>query len=130
MKQQAIEQARKKIEHIQNAINLIEKLPDNEFNFPVKISAGGNGYVHVGIPYSLDALRQYLRAMGQGWKRQGDWIYTQHSDGSVSRHKTYRHSEIKGAYLMLALDTEMEKSTCQVVQTGVREVPILEVMCL
>lgn len=128
MKQQAIERAREKIANIQNAINLIEELPDDKFDFPVEVSVS-NSCVHIRIPYSLDALSKYLRAMGRGWKRQGNWVVTHHSDNSISRHKAYRHADIAEAYLLLALDTSLDKSTCKVVQTGTKEVPILEVMC-
>lgn len=95
------------------------------------------GSVHVHLPFDWDIYKEYRKALGDQWKHVDDWTTTQHSGAFVSHHTNFLHISdpadkyfmTKRAYLSVGLHTNLPGSTCKLVQTGTKEVPILSVEC-
>lgn len=139
-KETAIKTTQKDIDLLSFALENMDLLPDDEqFDFPVKMSIStglDSATVHIDIPYTIEYLRQYRRAMGPGWKVESGWCTTQLLSG-VCRHKSYirpefspdGHDYLNPFIVMITVDPRMDKSVCHIEQDGVKEVPIWKVVC-
>lgn len=133
MLQKAISKAQQKIEGIQRVIEIARLLPES--NLPTRINIDEDG-IFINLPYDINIYRQYRKLLGKNWQIGGDtWTCTQHGGTSVSRHINFVPKSADytkywdGPYLKVSLVTDVQGSTCQVKQIGIREVPILEVVC-
>jgi len=126
------EQIQAYIYNLKQAELLLEHLPTTEqFGFKIDISPYVNQYsasISVRLPYNQEYYTEFRRAMGNGWTG-GKWYTTQHGGKSVSRHTSFTWPGIEKAEVMIAMHTDIETSICQIKQVGVKEVPILEVVC-
>lgn len=138
----AIKKAKEKIEALTLMIDFIEQyLPDDkQFDFPVNVSVGVTGSkatTYVDIPYNLDFLRQFRRAMGRGWQPPRYGLVKTDHESHVSFHVEYVRPEysIKGSRclnkfpILVSLDPRLEKSVCHMEKVGVKEVPIWKIVC-
>lgn len=130
MKQSAIKRAQKRIEEIERGIEMVKKLPDGPFDFPVWINCTDD-VVHVHLPFDLEAFKVFRKAMAGEW-RCDNWKEMSHNDRSFSRWRNYwpkGTDQWRDGYVAITLDTDLQGSTCQLVQKGIKEVPIFEVVC-
>lgn len=130
MKEQVINEAKKSIEEYQQAIEMLDKLPDGPFDFLVEMSIGNCATIHIAIPFDLSAYRIYRRAMGKGWQCDG-WATTTF-DTHIARHRSYYpkgRGYFDGPRVLLALDTGLDGATCRMEQVGVKEAPVYKVVC-
>ena len=128
MLQKAIEKAQQEIERIRLSIELAQTLPESDL--PIKVGIADTT-VHIDLPFNWDIFREYRHLLGRDWESSGEWVTTQLNDNSIHYHMTFKHKRQKEVYpqLMIALDSDSDRSVCQVKQVGVKEVPVMEVVC-
>lgn len=139
-KKQAKNEIEAKIKMMKVGLIGLDLLPESEeFPFPVEIFPSVTSYgctLNIKLPYNLDALRQYRKAMGRGWRMDGEWIETQFED-EASRHNSFFRPELSPDgkdflnpfQVILAMHTSVKQSICHIEQVGVKEVPIWRVIC-
>lgn len=133
MLQKAISKAQEKIKGIQAVMSIANLLPESDL--PTRINIDED-CIFVNLPYDVNIYRQYRKLLGENWRIGEDsWTCTQHGETSISRHINFVPKNAgytkywDGPYLKVSLVTDIQGSTCQVKQVGVKEVPILEVVC-
>ncbi len=129
MLQKAIKKAHMDIEKLQATIELAKLLPESDLPTRINITTDT---IHVNLPFDWSVYRKYRQLLGKEWESDIEWVTTQHErDNSISHHKSFQRKGQKGTWpnLMIALDSSSDKSVCQVKQVGVKEVPIMEVVC-
>lgn len=130
MRKSAIARAQARIRQIERGIELIKMLPDGPFDFPVEILCNDKN-PSVSLPFDLKVFKVYRKAMAGEW-RCDDWRDTQHDNLSITRHRMYwpkGTDRWKDGYVSICLDTDLDGNVCQLVQKGIKEVPIMEVVC-
>ena len=129
MLQKAIEKAQVEIARFQATIEYAKLLPESDL--PIKIVLTST-VIHVDLPFDWDIYREYRHLLGREWQTDNsEWCTTQHKDNTIHRHMSFRRKGQKEVYpsLMVALDSDSDKSVCQVKQVGAKKVPIMEVVC-
>ncbi len=123
-KQQALKNSQAQIEKIKIGMALIELLPDME---QIERITANDETVHIVLPYNPEILRKYRELMGEDWN-QNTSSTTHHNDGTISQCTSFTHKELPGD-ILVAMQTGLEGSTCEIKQVGEKTVPILEVVC-
>jgi hypothetical protein len=128
-----IEQATQQIEAAQAALQLAKFIPDlSQLGFPVEegyFGSSKDGIVCIHLPYNVECYRRFRRLLGKGWKAD-HWWFTQHqTDNNMVRNISIYRNGFTGAHIMVKLDPRLDKSICQVKQVGVKEVPVMQIIC-
>lgn len=126
-KERAIQSAQKEINNLNAAILFMSLLPEFDGVEYTLLATSYGATVTANLPFDIPTYIRFRRAMGKGWKC-GTWLVTQHDDGSIHRHITFKRGN-SPVNLSISLCPEMMNATCHIEQTGVKEVPIFEIVC-